>query len=52
MTFTLGCGFFVTGAFWTRAIGVTKVDVREGSVAGGVRTQVIEVDAEQIFRVV
>ena len=52
MTLILRRGFLVTGTLRIRAVGVTKVDVREGSVTVGVRAKVIEVDAEQVFRVV
>lgn len=52
MALILGCWLFVAGTLCARAVGVTKVDIREGSVAVGIRTEVVEVDAEQIFRVV
>ena len=52
MTFILGRKLFVAGPFCVRAISVAKVDVWEGSVAVGIRTKVVEVDAEQVFRVV
>ena len=52
MALILGCWLFVAGTLCARAVGVTKVDIREGSVTVGIRTEVVEVDAEQIFRVV
>lgn len=52
MIFILGRKFFVAGSICARALSVTKVDVWEGSVAVGVRTKVVQVDTEQIFRVV
>lgn len=52
MAFILGRRFFVTGTLRARAISVTKVDVRKGSVAVWIGTEVVEIDAEQVLRVV
>ena len=52
MALVLGCGFFVAGTLWVRALSVTEVDVREGSIAVGVRTKVVKIDAEEVLRVV
>lgn len=52
MTFILGRKLFVAGSLCVRAISVAKVDIWEGSVVVGIRTKVIEVDAEQVFRVI
>jgi hypothetical protein len=52
VAFILGCRLFVTRSLSTRAIGVAKVNVWEGSIAVWVGAKVIEVDAEEVFRVV
>ena len=52
MIFILGPKLFIAGALCVRGISITKVNVREGSVAVGIRTKVIKIDTEQVFRVV